>query len=368
MSYLDIGAASTPMTCLLLLANLLRRPLRTLTALGSARTRRTGEPSRLIQLGQALRLIREMKRRGITHLHAHFISEPGDVAEWMNRLAGINYSISAHAKDIYLSSSEALRDKIQRASFVVTCTEYNRRHLQRIAAPGTPILRVYHGLDGARFRSLANSAEPAQGGDPLILSVGRLREKKGFPTLIEACHLLARAGYRFRCDIVGYGPDKEMLNQRIHALRLENWVHLRGQMIHEELIDSYHRASLFVLPCRIANDGDRDGIPNVLMEAMAMGIPVISTRVSGIPELIEDGVSGRLVEAGSATRLADAMTELLSDRELAASLANGGRERVAKHFAVPPHIAILKQLFHESMAPASASRLTELSPEARHAN
>ncbi|HGG59125.1 MAG TPA: colanic acid biosynthesis glycosyltransferase WcaL, partial [Gammaproteobacteria bacterium] len=191
VSYLDIGAASTPMTCLLLLANLLRRPLRTLAALGSARTRRTGEPSRLIQLGQALRLIREMKRRGITHLHAHFISEPGDVAEWMNRLAGINYSISAHAKDIYLSSSEALRDKIQRASFVVTCTEYNRRHLQRIAAPGTPILRVYHGLDGTRFRSLANSAEPAQGGDPLILSVGRLREKKGFPTLIEACHLLA---------------------------------------------------------------------------------------------------------------------------------------------------------------------------------
>jgi len=299
---------------------------------------------------QAVYLARLAQARGIRHIHAHFASEPAGLAELVQRLCGIGYSISAHAKDIYLNDSATLRRKIDNARFVVTCTDYNRRYLQSIAASDTPIVRVYHGIDQARVAA-ENDRQLADTGTPCILSVGRLRQKKGFPCLIEACRRLVEAGYRFRCDIVGYGPDWAQLAVLIDQSRLTGIVRLVGKMTHGDLVDLYRRATIFALPCRIADDGDRDGIPNVLMEAMTFSIPVVSTRVSGIPELIDDGRSGLLIEPDDPAALFEVLKRLLDRPALRRRLGEAGKKRVVGTFAAHRHIGPLKELLLDALRP-----------------
>lgn len=286
---------------------------------------------------------------GIRHLHAHFATEPAGTAELVHRFTGIPYSLTCHAKDIFLSSPDALRRKINHAEFVVTCTAANRSHLQHIAGNGTPIHRIYHGLNLARFDGLRKTDLSVDTGIPMILSVGRFREKKGFLTLIRACRILVDAGHRFRCQIVGYGPLQPEMEELIRALSLGEILSLCGKKTLEEVVDLYRRATIFALPCRVADDGDRDGIPNVFMEAMAMGLPVVSTDVSGIPELIHHNRNGLLVPQQDAESLAKALGRLLENPELRRRLGQAGRETIVKNFVSEQSSRQLKELFSETM-------------------
>jgi len=314
------------------LRSALRQPLRHVGGLVRASLRGQLKP-----FMRGTWLAEHMRRRQIAHVHTHFISAPADVAEHVAAL-GLGFSISAHAKDIYTSRPEDLKRKLEAARFTVTCTEYNRRHLAGLA-PEAPIERMYHGVDAGRFSpDLRTPTEtPA-----LILAVGRLKEKKGFDTLIDACQHLHAAGRRFRCEIVGYGDGESGLRQHIARAGLGAHIHLTGKLARTEVIDRYARASVFVQPSRIGHDGDRDGIPNVLLEAMAMGVPVISTPVSGIPEVVETERTGLLVPPDQPALLADAILRLLDNAPLATRLAAYGRQRVLERFDNDHNLALLR--------------------------
>lgn len=290
-----------------------------------------------------------LARAGIAHLHAHFANEPADVAEIVHLLSGIPYSMTAHAKDIYLSPPAVLARKMSRATFVVTCTEYNRHFLQALAHSGTSMHRIYHGLDPQRFQPAQATHTDAPQALSIILSVGRLREKKGFPVLLHACHALHKIGYTFQCQIVGYGPLQAELERQIAQLGLHGIVHLVGRLTQDELIERYRRATLFVLPCQIADDGDRDGIPNVLVEAMAMQLPVVSTPVSGIPELVKHGQNGLLVPQQDAEALAKALALLLDRPELREAFGRAGRAKVCQQFSTEHNIAQLHDLLRRAL-------------------
>ncbi len=300
------------------------------------------------QFCQAVYFASLVQEKGIHHIHAHFASEPTALAELVSRLCGITYSISAHAKDIYLQDKSSLRRKIANAQFVVTCTDYNRRYLQSINESETPVYKLYHGIDSTRLLS-ENVAEIPQSKGLRILSVGRLREKKGFPTLIGACKLLVQAGYKFQCDIVGYGPDKEELEKLIERYHLTGTVQLLGKLTHDKLMGLYRKTAVFALPCQIANDGDRDGIPNVLMEAMTFSIPVVSTDVSGIPELIINNQTGLIIEAKNQQALFLALQRLFDDPVLRTKLGEAGKQWVNTDFAVEQHIGHLKELLTQAL-------------------
>lgn len=287
---------------------------------------------------------------GIRHLHAHFATEPAGTAELVHRFTGIPYSLTCHAKDIFLSSPEGLSRKMHHAKFVVTCTEANRSYLQSIGGNGTPIHRLYHGLNLARFDGLRKTESSADTNLSTILSVGRFREKKGFLTLIQACRILVDAGHRFRCQIVGYGPLQPEMEELIRTLGLGETLSLCGKKTLEEVVDLYRHASIFALACRVADDGDRDGIPNVFMEAMAMGLPVVSTDVSGIPELIHHNRNGLLVPQQDAEALAKALGQLLENPELRRRLGQAGRETIVKNFVSEQSSRRLKELFSENMS------------------
>lgn len=303
---------------------------------------RRAEGGRIYAFFQAGYLAHQLTTAGIRHVHAHFASDCAGVAELASKLAGVSYSISAHAKDIYLSSAASLRRKLDSACFTVTCTEYNRRYLASIASPRAVLLRMYHGVDLNRFPG-ADGRELAPG-VPLVLSVGRLRAKKGFTTLIEACRILHESGRPFSCKIVGYGEQHDALAGLIARHGLGKAVQLIGRKTQEEVIALYRRATIFALPCQVASDGDRDGIPNVLLEAMAMGLAVVSTEVSGIPEVIHDQVNGLLVRPGDAQALAAAIARLLDDSSLRTSVGEAGRKTVAGRFRAEDNLQTLRKL------------------------
>jgi glycosyltransferase involved in cell wall biosynthesis len=283
---------------------------------------------------QALALARELRQGGFTHLHAHFANEPTSVGELAHRLAGCRFSFTAHAKDIYLTDREELVRKIAAAEFVITCTGFNRNYLQQIAGNRTPIHLCYHGVDLSRFSGEPAPSRERHAGTPLILSVGRFCEKKGFPYLIRACHRFKQNGRRFVCRIVGFGPLQEQLEELIRTLGLQDCVSLAGKMTQDRLIQEYRRADLFVLPCLVSDDGDRDGIPNVLVEAMAMRIPVVSTPVSGIVELVDHMENGLLAPEKNSEALAAAMELLLDDPGLRERLGANGRQKVMAGFSL----------------------------------
>ena len=275
------------------------------------------------------------RRRGITHLHAHFANAPAAVAHLVSLMTGLPFSFTAHAKDIYLTAPHLIEGRVRAASFVATCTRYNVDHLRSIlpGAQHAKISLVYHGIDLARFRYRAPSyAFAAAGTPPLILCVARLVPKKGLDDLISACAALAAAGLRFRCRIIGAGPLRAQLAADIAARGIEEMVSLAGAMTHDRLIALFHDADLFVLAPRIAEDGDRDGIPNVIVEAMATGVPVVSTDISGIPELVEHERTGLLVPSNDPQALAAAMARLLREPALGQRLAAAARARLDQCF------------------------------------
>jgi len=330
---------------------LLANPARYARAIAAALRR--GRPG-LRDFLRAGWLAGRMRADGVEHLHTHFISAPADVAELVALVGGTPFSISAHAKDIYLSDAADLRRKMAAARFTVSCTEFNCRTLRAIA-PDAPVVRMYHGIDGRVFhpsrRTLSMAAPQLV---PRLLSVGRLVEKKGLDTLVDACRLLHGRGLPFLCDIVGYGQERERLAAQIESYGLGDRIRLVGKLTREQVIDRYARASVYVQPSRVAADGDRDGIPNVLLEAMAIGVPVVATRVSGIPELVHQRRNGLLVEPDDPTALADAIAALIEQPALGTVLAHAARATVTEHFDNDRNLRVVLQLLEARHAHAAS--------------
>jgi glycosyltransferase involved in cell wall biosynthesis len=274
-------------------------------------------------------------------IHAHFIDRAATVALVAARLLDVPYSVTAHASDIYVSPL-LLRTKVLGADFVATCTGYNQTHLvDAVPEAATRIALVYHGLELDRYDPSTRSPASV----PTLLAVGQLRDKKGLTHLIAACRKLTDRGLAFRCEIVGEGPQRAELERQIHELGLEDTVVLRGALAHDAVIDAFRGAWLFVLPCVISDDGDRDGIPNVILEAMAMALPVVSTHCSGIPEVVADGVTGRLVPPADAVALADALADVLQDLGAAARMGEQGRAVVQERFDAAGNVRALRDRF-----------------------
>ncbi len=263
------------------------------------------------------------------HLHAHFIDRAATVALVASRLLGIPYSVTAHASDIYVSPV-LLKEKLANAKFASTCTAYNRSYLSQFGKDlfNHKLLCIYHGLELERYVN----EQRTRRGRSVILSVGQLQERKGLGYLVEACGILRDRGIQFECRIIGEGPLRPILQEQIHQLGLEDSVLLVGALPHEEVIAQYQEATVFALPAILGKDGDRDGIPNVILEALSMGLPVVSTAHSGIPEVIEEGVDGLLVPPEDAQALSSALERLISDPEMRNAFGKAGRQIVADRF------------------------------------
>ncbi|HEY7333145.1 MAG TPA: glycosyltransferase [Candidatus Limnocylindria bacterium] len=270
-------------------------------------------------------------RHGV-HVHAHFVDRAATVALVASRLLGTTYSVTAHAREIYVNPA-LLRERIGEAAFAVTCTEYNRTYLRREIGEraASRLIRLYHGMDLGAARDA--EADPGAERDPrLVLSVAQLWERKGLRFLIEACGLLRDRGTVFRCEIIGEGPQRQELQALVDRLGLADRVVLNGALPFPEVVARYRRASVFVLPCIVTEEGDRDGIPNVILEAMASGLPVVSTPVSGIPEVVRDLDTGLSVPERDPAGIADAVHRLFGDPELASGMADRARELVRAEF------------------------------------
>ncbi len=309
------------------------------------RFRRTRRPATFKHFLQAGYLVqRFLPGSGVRHLHAHFAHSPASVALFSSRLGGLDFSFTAHAKDIYTSDPAQLREKLALAKFVVTCTEYNRRHLEALAdGRGAPIYRVYHGIDTDLFCGAAGPRRPAA--PYRLLTVARLTAKKGLATVYRCLKWLCRNGYDIRHTLIGDGEERAKTLALIEDLGLGDVAGWCGSQPHEVVLDHYRRADVFVLGCEVAANGDRDGIPNVLLESMAMGVPVVATAVSAIPELVQDGVTGLLVPPGDPEKLARAVARLLTASPLREHIIRKARERVLKDFCNQDHIRRLAEIY-----------------------
>ena len=287
----------------------------------------------------------------IRHLHGHFCHGATTITWFISQLTGIPFSFTAHAKDIYqkkLNPGDLLKRKLASARFVATCTGANHKQLSQLLPQRQIVHRIYHGLDTGFFTPPKRSHESVT--TPLILSIGSFVEKKGFSFLIEACARLKQVGIRFHCRIVGERGDHfQQVESLIRHFELGESVSLQGPVTQEELIAIYRQATVFALPCQVVGDGDRDGIPNVLVEAMAMGIAAVSTSISGIPELIEDEVNGLLVAEQDSLALFRALQRLLKEPKMRQRLGDAARKTVCQNFDSHNTTAVLKDLFVETL-------------------
>ena len=305
---------------------------------------------------QALMLAREVKLRGITHLHAHFASVATSVARLAAHFAGVPYTFTAHAKDIFHESvsKDDLRRKLEDAAGVVTVSRYNVDFLGEISGPArSKIARIYNGLhlDQFPYRSPQERA-------PLVVGVGRLVEKKGFCDLVYACALLARKGVDFRCLIIGTGDEEARLREQIERLGLGDTVELIGPKPQFEVKQYVSSAAVFAAPCVVGSDGNRDGLPTVLLEAMALGTPCVSTDVTGIPEVLRDGKTGLMVPQHNPAKLAEAIERLLHDSQLRVNIARSARRLIEDEFSIDRNSVRIRALF-EQAAPANVREPVE---------
>ncbi|HUQ73075.1 MAG TPA: glycosyltransferase family 4 protein [Burkholderiales bacterium] len=340
---------------------LLREPLRVLRAwlklrktAGYAKARdtwlkdlrRDPTANRIRRFGQALVLAHELPE-DVNRLHAHFLHTPASVTRYAAALRGLPWSGSAHAKDIWTTPEWEKREKLADCDWLVTCTRVNRDHLSALAPAGRVEL-VYHGIDLQRFADAPVVRAPRDGSDArqpvTILSVARLVEKKGTDVLLEALARLPKE-LQWRFVHVGGGELKQRMQKLAHALGIADRVTWRGALAHDELLAEYRRADLFALACRIAHDGDRDGLPNVLAEAQSQGLACVATRVSAIPELVRDGVTGTLVQENDAAVLAAALAALIRDPAQRRVLGEAGRARVRAEFTLEANFSRLARKF-----------------------
>lgn len=277
--------------------------------------------------------------QGARRVHAHFAHVSADAGMLAAALNGIPFSFAVHAWDIYAQRLDPHDPRFAFADFVVACTEDGRQ----------TVLRRFPGLDVSRVRRVHHGVPlPVSGLSPpagnRLLAVGRLEPKKGFPVLLRACRLLLERGVDFECLIAGAGSQAGALRRTLRRQALAPRVSLLGALTQEQLAPLYRNARVFVLPCVPGPGGDRDGLPNVLLEAQAHGIPVVSTPVGGIPELVRPGVNGELVAAGNAEALAATIQRLWERPAYAQRLGQAGRRRVEQSFDIVKQTARLADL------------------------
>ncbi len=307
-------------------------------------------------------LARELKRRQIHHLHAHFIDRVASIGLNAAAAADATCSLEAHAKDIYLSDPTEITERLGRARFTVTCTAYNRAELLALAPEDASVHLVYHGIDSRSFAPVGASWKPPVAGAANaghILAVGRLREKKGFATLLRACALLRDQGLDVNCDIIGYGEQQAELETLAHELGIRDRLRLHGKMNHTQVKRFLQSADVFAAPSEIAADGDRDGIPNVLLEAMASALPVVTTPVSGIPELVTTDRNGLLVPPSDPRSLAAALRRLLESPALRRQLGVAARATVEQRFGAEQNLRTLIDL----LTPYTTAELSARRPQ-----
>jgi len=319
--------------------------------------RRDMTPNRVRRFGQALVLVAECPA-DVTRLHAHFIHTPGSVARYASLISGLPWSCSAHAKDIWTTPDWEVREKLADAAWCVTCTAHGRDRLAALAPRSDPdhVRLVYHGLDFDRFGPPDET--PAGGGrdgrnpaDPVtLLSVGRAVEKKGFDIVIDALAGLPKT-LSWQWVHIGGGSALPALKRQAQQRGIADRIRWLGGQPQDVVLQHYRAADLFVLASRIAADGDRDGLPNVLLEAQSQRLAVVATRVSAIPELVQPGVTGILVEPGSPAALGAALQQLIADPAQRAALAAAAFERVRRRFDLQACLDALAERF--GLTPAS---------------
>ena len=321
--------------------------------------RRDRTRNRIRRFGQALVLAHELTP-DITHLHAHFLHTPASVARYAALLRGLKWSCSAHAKDIWTSARWEKSEKLADCAWAVTCTRTNFEHLSTLAPRGRVRLS-YHGLDLTRFPPPPQTPQPLEtrskrdgsaAEDPVvILSIGRAVEKKGHDDLLAALARLPDM-LHWRFELIGGGPLQASLKNQAEGLGIGRRCVFRSALAQAAVLDAYRRADLFSLLSRQAADGDRDGLPNVLMEAQSQGLAVVATEISAIPELIAPGQNGLLVAPGDIDGAAQALTRLIADPALRHRLGTCGRILVHDKFSLEPCIESLAARFGlEPMVP-----------------
>lgn len=333
--------------------------------------RRDHSRSRLRRFGQALVLAAELPP-DVGWLHAHFLHTPASVTRYAAHLLGLPWSASAHAKDIWTTPAWEKRAKLADVRWLVTCTRANAQHLSalvaadRAAEDAERVSLVYHGLDLGRFPPPPSppwrSRDGSDAADPVILlAVARTVEKKGFDILLRALAALP-PDLAWRLRHVGGGPLDRALARLAHGLGLDDRIDWLGPQSQDRVLAHYRAADLFVLACRVAADGDRDGLPNVLMEAQSQGLACLSTRVSGIAELIEDGVTGDLAPAGNVPAFAAALARLIRDPQRRARFGAAGMRRVECVFSHELGLETLVRRFPQTAPPAAHLWATCTSP------
>jgi colanic acid/amylovoran biosynthesis glycosyltransferase len=302
-----------------------------------------GRQSDFLRLYQAIYVGKRLQEKGLRHIHAHFAGMASRTAWWIREFFGIPYSFTAHANDIFAPRDfvVSLAKLMENAAAVVTVSDYGVRLLQeRFPASAAKILRVYNGVDFSRFSPADFGASP-----PAIVSIGRLIEKKGFGDLISACALLRSSGRDFKCSIIGEGPLEETLRAQIAADGMAQSVELTGPQTQAQVAERLAHATIFVLPCTREADGGMDNLPTVIMEAMAAGLPVISTPLAGIPEMVEPGVSGELVPERDPEAVAASIERLIADPAKARMFGERGREIAREKFSIKASARQLRRVF-----------------------
>jgi glycosyltransferase involved in cell wall biosynthesis len=295
-----------------------------------------GRRTDFLRLYQAIYVGLRLRTMGINHVHAHFAGMAARTAFWMNKFFSITFSFTAHANDIFSPRQFEIGvdNLVDTARAIVTETDYAARFLhERYPHRIDRVHRIYNGLDLSEFERADFSSNP-----PLIVAVGRLIPKKGFGDLIRTCALLAERGKLFRCEIIGAGPLENELRLQIDELRLQNNVVLVGALPQTQLRGRLAAAHIFVLPSVIDPDGGMDNLPTVIMEAMATALPVVSTDIGGIPEMIIENETGFLVQPGDTAAMADAIEKVINDSSLAARLGHSGHERARTLFSIEKNV------------------------------
>lgn len=327
-----------------------RSPIRYIRALLKAVSYTFREPKMLYHamafFPKSVYFARRMEELGVEHIHAHFITLASISASTASILLGITFTMTTHAVDLFKRNPESVRQQIEDASGIVTIASFHHSHIAQMCPRVKPddIGVVYCGLDTDHFQP---NSKPAGDGPIRIFSVGRLMEKKGFEYLIDACALVAEAGLPFQCNIVGDGPLMEALQERIDRHGLQKQVVLLGPRNQGQVLELYQNSDIFVLACVVAGDGNRDGLPVVLIEAMACELAVITTPVTGITDLAQHGQTGLLVKERDVVGLAESIKSLIKDEKMRRRLGKQGREKVIRDFRIQNSTARLAAIFRK---------------------
>lgn len=284
-------------------------------------------------------------RSNCRHIHSHFAHVATDLAMYASGISGIAFSFTSHANDLF-ERGWLLKEKVERSKFAVTISEYNTRFLADQGAPQNKIHVIHCGVDTESFY---RKADQSINNIPKIGAIGRMVDKKGFDTLINACAILKNMKQPFILEIAGSGPLYDDLQELVNKNDLTEEISLIGALPHEQIINWLKEKDIFALPCRKDKHGDIDGIPVVLMEAMAMGVPVISSRISGIPELVEDGVSGLLINENDSEALSRSIVKIITDENLRKTITINAIKKVEDEFELSKNSSRLSNLFKEAI-------------------